>query len=103
MKTSILLIAGSTALALSIQAATAKDKTSESKQSNSENSALSGAPAGVRLSKLMDAEIKSKSGEDLGKMEDVLINPTTGKIDFAVLGRGGFLGIGEKLVPIPWK
>lgn len=61
------------------------------------------ATGDVRLSKLMDADVKSKDGEDLGSLEDLIINPQTGKIEFAVLGRGGFLGIGEKLVPVPWK
>lgn len=57
----------------------------------------------MKLSKLMETKVKSKSGEDLGELEDLLINPQTGKVDYAVLGRGGFLGIGEKLVPVPWK
>ncbi len=66
--------------------------------------AVSGASASdIRLSKLMDANVASKSGENLGQLEDLVINPQTGKIEFAVLGRGGFLGLGEKYVPIPWK
>lgn len=59
--------------------------------------------SGVRLSTLMDTDIKSSTGENLGELEDVILNPQTGEIKFAVLGRGGFLGFGEKLVPVPWK
>lgn len=57
----------------------------------------------VRLSTLMDANIQSSSGEELGQLEDLLIDPETGAIKFAVLGRGGLPGAGERLVPVPWK
>ena len=39
----------------------------------------------VRASKLMGAEVKSSSGETLGTINDVLLNPTSGRIDFAVI------------------
>jgi sporulation protein YlmC with PRC-barrel domain len=83
--------------ALSLNALGA-DNTQSSSSSNSSSS-----PSEVRLSKLKDAKITSKSGEDLGKMEDLMIDPQTGKIRYVILGRGGLLGIGEKLVPVPWK
>jgi sporulation protein YlmC with PRC-barrel domain len=57
----------------------------------------------VLFSKMRDETVKSASGQDLGKLDDVLINPRTGKFEFAVLGRGGFFGIDEKLVPVPWQ
>ncbi|HSU54324.1 MAG TPA: PRC-barrel domain-containing protein, partial [Candidatus Dormibacteraeota bacterium] len=57
----------------------------------------------IQYSKLKDANIATKSGENLGQMEDLLINPRTGKVDYVVLGEGGILGLGEKRVPIPWK
>jgi sporulation protein YlmC with PRC-barrel domain len=57
----------------------------------------------VRFSKLMDANVASKSGENLGQLEDLIIDPQTGEIKYAILGRGGLLGIGEKYVPVPWK
>jgi sporulation protein YlmC with PRC-barrel domain len=57
----------------------------------------------LRLTKLMDADLKSQDGEDLGDIEDLIIDSQSGKVKFAVVGRGGFLGIGEKHVPVPWK
>ncbi|HEY9509870.1 MAG TPA: PRC-barrel domain-containing protein, partial [Verrucomicrobiae bacterium] len=43
----------------------------------------------VRGSKLMGAEVSDSSGERIGRIEDVIVNPTSGKIDFAVISRSG--------------
>lgn len=32
-----------------------------------------------------------------------MVDPMTGKIRFAILSRGGVLGMGEKHVPVPWQ
>ena len=57
----------------------------------------------ILLSQLHKATVKSDTGQDLGKLEEILVDPQTGQIGFAVLGRGGFLGFGETLVPVPWQ
>ena len=57
----------------------------------------------VRLSKLIGAKVKSNDGKDIGKLEDVLVDPQTGKPTFAILGQGGALGLGEKRRPVPWQ
>lgn len=99
-----LLLAG--AMAFTIQSAVAGGKSDKEHKSHasysSQEESMSGKTSGVRLSKLMDAELKSQDGENLGSIEELMVDPQTGKIDFAVVGRGGFLGIGEKHVPIPW-
>lgn len=41
--------------------------------------------------------------EDLGKIEDLMIDLESGRIAYAVLSFGGFLGMGEKLFAIPWS
>jgi len=55
------------------------------------------------MDKILHATAKSKDGQSLGSVDDLLINPQTGKIDFAILGQGGVLGIGEDKVPVPWR
>jgi sporulation protein YlmC with PRC-barrel domain len=40
--------------------------------------------------------------EDLGKIEDLMIDLERGRIAYAVLSFGGFLGMGDKLFAIPW-
>jgi sporulation protein YlmC with PRC-barrel domain len=40
--------------------------------------------------------------EDLGTVEHLMIDLDTGRIAYAVLSFGGFLGMGDKLFAIPW-
>ena len=41
--------------------------------------------------------------EDLGKIEHLMIDLTNGRVAYAVLSFGGFLGMGDKLFAIPWS
>jgi sporulation protein YlmC with PRC-barrel domain len=43
----------------------------------------------IRGSKLIGAQVKDASGSSIGKIEDVILNPSSGKIDFAVISRSG--------------
>ena len=42
-------------------------------------------------------------GEDLGKIEEIMLDVPLGRIAYAVLSFGGFLGIGNRLFAIPWQ
>lgn len=42
-------------------------------------------------------------GEDLGHIEDIMIDPATGKTAYAVLSFGGFMGVGDKLFAVPFE
>lgn len=46
-------------------------------------------------------DVKDQDGNDLGKVDDLLIDPQENKVRFLVLASGGFLGIGEKNSFIP--
>jgi hypothetical protein len=37
----------------------------------------------------------------LGKIEDLIIDPSTNRIAYTILSFGGFLGVGDKLFPVP--
>ena len=52
---------------------------------------------------LIGRTVRNSAGENLGKVEDLVIDPSTGAISFAVLSFGGLLGVGDKLVAIPWS
>lgn len=49
-----------------------------------------------------DAVINDQ-GEDLGKIEAIMLDVSSGRIAYAVLSFGGFLGMGDKLFAIPWS
>lgn len=42
-------------------------------------------------------------GENLGEIEDVVIDKLDGNVRYAVLSFGGFLGMGDKLFALPWE
>jgi len=56
-----------------------------------------------KASKLIGYTVKNKKGEEVGKIEELVINSRDGRIAYAVLSFGGFLGMGDKLFAIPWK
>ena len=54
-----------------------------------------------KASKLIGMSVKNQHNEDLGGIKDLMIDPKSGRIIYAVLGTGGFLGVGDKLIAIP--
>jgi hypothetical protein len=44
-----------------------------------------------------------RSGEKLGVIKDIYIDKLTGQVAFVVGATGGFLGVGEKFHPLPWR
>ena len=51
---------------------------------------------------LRGKKVTNAAGEDLGKIEDIVTDPQSGRIVFGVLSFGGFLGLGDKYYAIPW-
>ncbi|CAN5810019.1 PRC-barrel domain-containing protein [soil metagenome] len=47
--------------------------------------------------------IVNGEGTDLGTLKDLMIDLGTGEVAYAVLARGGFAGVGEKLFAVPWQ
>lgn len=48
-------------------------------------------------------KVVNRAGEDLGKIEELMIDLENGRIGYVVLSFGGFLGMGDKLFAIPWQ
>ena len=47
--------------------------------------------------------VRRLSGEKIGTVQRVMIDKISGNVAYAVLSFGGFLGLGEKHLPIPWQ
>jgi sporulation protein YlmC with PRC-barrel domain len=52
---------------------------------------------------LTNENVVNRAGEDLGKIEKIMLDIDTGRVAYAVLSFGGFIGIGDKLFAIPWS
>ncbi len=57
----------------------------------------------IRASRVIGTDVFNTQGEKIGVIEDVMLEKTSNGIMFAVIGFGGFLGIGEKYHAIPWS
>jgi len=54
-------------------------------------------------SSLKGDKVVNYQGEDLGKIEEIMIDLDRGRVAYVVLSFGGFLGVGDKLFAIPWQ
>ncbi len=94
MKKSLLSIAVACAacLAFQAQAQSTPGQTYQNLQQNQKQSWQHGRMSAtgrmhqeLRVSKIKGCEVKSQSGQQLGTIRDVLINPASGRIDFALI------------------
>ena len=56
-----------------------------------------------RSTNIIGSMVLNTKQEQLGNIEDLIINVDNGKIAFAVMSCCGFLGLGEDLFAIPWN
>ncbi len=54
-----------------------------------------------KISQIMGADVTNEKDENLGDVEDLVLDAKSGKVMYAVLSFGGVLGIGDKLFAIP--
>jgi hypothetical protein len=57
----------------------------------------------IGAGQVQDTLVYSLAGEKLGYVKDVMIDKASGRIAYAVLSFGGFLGIGDRYHPLPWE
>jgi len=60
-------------------------------------------PRVLSASSICSDHVRNAAGEDLGKMEELMIDLDSGRITYAVLSFGGFLKMGNKLFAVPWE
>ncbi|MBB5458076.1 PRC-barrel domain-containing protein [Paraburkholderia sp. Cpub6] len=60
-------------------------------------------PAVMAAATLDGNKVISSDGQDLGKISDIMLDVRSGRIAYAVLTEGAFLGIGGTLHAIPWR
>ncbi|QDU40934.1 PRC-barrel domain protein [Maioricimonas rarisocia] len=61
---------------------------------------LSGA--NIRASEFIGMNIQNAQGEGLGEVNDIVIDASNGKVRYAAVTYGGFLGLGNKMFAVPF-
>jgi sporulation protein YlmC with PRC-barrel domain len=57
----------------------------------------------LSASSLAGDSVKNAAGEDLGNVNEIMIDIPSGRVAYAVLSFGGVFGIGSKLFAVPWE
>jgi sporulation protein YlmC with PRC-barrel domain len=60
-------------------------------------------PALMGADTLLGNEVYNSAGESLGSIKEFMIDMHSGRIVYAVLSFGGFLGMGDRLFAVPWQ
>ena len=57
----------------------------------------------IAADKVEGTKVCNAQGDKLGSIENVMIDKMSGKVAYAVMSFGGFLGMGEKRHALPWS
>ena len=57
----------------------------------------------IASDKVEGTAVYNRAGERLGSVQNVMIDKFSGQVAYAVMSFGGFLGIGERYHPLPWR
>ncbi len=67
------------------------------------NSSDGPGPEVMAANTLVGNDVYNRADEDLGSIKEIMIDVPRGRVAYAVLSRGGLLGMGSKLFAIPWS
>ena len=59
-------------------------------------------PSLIAADKVKGTNVYNSEGEKLGSIESVILERRSGRVAYAVMSFGGFLGMGERYHPLPW-
>jgi sporulation protein YlmC with PRC-barrel domain len=60
-------------------------------------------PRVLSVGSLTGTRVVNADGEDLGRVEELMLDLPSGRVAYAVLSFGGFLGFGDKLFALPFE
>lgn len=61
------------------------------------------APQLIGADTIMGHDVHNRKDENLGDIKEIMLDMSSGRVFYAVLSSGGFLGMGEKLCAVPWS
>jgi sporulation protein YlmC with PRC-barrel domain len=87
---------------------TSSDQSSSAATQSAQATPSTQAPADqnrfmLDASAVIGSTVRSNDGKDIGKVSRLMIDPREGRVNTVVIGIGGTMGVGEKLVSVPWN
>lgn len=108
LKQSVMLAAPAVALALAGPASSGEQDAAQHTENSQLPSGSNAVPAeavrsveDMHASRLIGMEVRNRSGEHVGEIEDLVVDLSDDRVRYAVIAAGGFLGIGEKYYAYP--
>jgi sporulation protein YlmC with PRC-barrel domain len=104
-KLTLQLIAGALVSAIGLmsyaQSGNSEAGAGKSATSATQNSAAQTRPPDLRATELIGTAVRNAQDENVGNIEDLIVDPVSQRVHYAVLSFGGFLGMGDKLFAFP--
>ncbi|MEW4467066.1 PRC-barrel domain-containing protein [Parasphingorhabdus sp. JC815] len=57
----------------------------------------------ISSGKVEGTDVFATDGEKIGTIDHLMLGKRSGRVEYAVMSFGGFLGIGESFAPLPWE
>jgi uncharacterized protein YrrD len=57
----------------------------------------------IASNKVEGTAVYNRQGEKLGSVHNFMVDKRSGKVEYAVMSFGGFLGMGDSYHPLPWN
>ena len=88
---------------LAVSAQTTRPTDRPARDTNADRPAWKHGVGLYEAKEIIGTRIKNAEGKDLGEVDQLLIDPKSGKVSHVVVGLGGLAGVGEKKVVVPWS
>lgn len=72
-------------------------------EKNETTKTMNSTPQNLSSTSIVGTKVMNHQDEDLGKIEDLMIDLSAGRVAYAVVSFGGFLGMGDKLFAVPFS
>jgi len=69
----------------------------------SENTTIDGTSRLIASNRVEGTAVYNRQGEKLGSVYNFMVDKRSGKVEYAVMSFGGFLGMGDSYHPLPWN
>jgi hypothetical protein len=57
----------------------------------------------IASNKVEGTAVYNRQGEKLGTVDNFMVDKRSGKVEYAIMSFGGFLGMGDSYHPLPWS